>query len=274
MPRARPVDVEQAHDAPVEQVVDRERAAHQRDALALDRGQQQVRRILVQDPPFRLGQRIEPGRVEPRPPQLVVRAQQWVVHEIGGRLRQLAAIQRRRAGRKEHLLEQRLHVQPRIAAEAEADRQIDVVAREIGERVGRLQFDVDFRMPLDERADARRDEARGERRQHRHHQPPVAVARAHVARRVGDHHQRGADLLRVPHAGVGQAQPLAVAREQLHAELFLERAHLVADRAVRDEQLVGGAREVLVARGGFERANRVQRGELAEVHLLIFLTST
>ena len=71
---------------------------------------------------------------------------------------------------------------------------------------------------------------------------------------------------RVLAAAVGEAHALAVAGEQRHAELGFERAHLVADGAMRDEEFVGGAREAFVARGGFEGAQRVEGGELAEVH--------
>ena len=53
--------------------------------------------------------------------------------------------------------------------------------------------------------------------------------------------QRGADLGSVAAADLGQAHALAVAGEQRHAQFGFERADLVADGAVRDEQFVGGA---------------------------------
>ncbi len=51
----------------------------------------------------------------------------------------------------------------------------------------------------------------------------------------------------------------AGALEQAHAERGLERVDLVADRAVGQVQLVGGARVVLVASRGLEHAERTQR---------------
>ena len=47
--------------------------------------------------------------------------------------------------------------------------------------------------------------------------------------------------------------------KQRDSQVAFQRPHLMADRAVGDEQLVGGAREALVAGGGFERLDRVQR---------------
>jgi hypothetical protein len=43
-------------------------------------------------------------------------------------------------------------------------------------------------------------------------------------------------------------------REELHAQVVLERAYLPADGAVREVQLVGRAREALEAGGGLEGA--------------------
>ena len=59
--------------------------------------------------------------------------------------------------------------------------------------------------------------------------------------------------------GLGDDQALALAVEQLEAELLLQRLDLVADRALRDEQLLGGAREALVPRGGLEGLQCVER---------------
>ena len=79
----------------------------------------------------------EPHDVEPWPPKLVVRTQEARPGEIGGRFRQLAAVVRRGAHGKEHFIEQRLDMEIRIVSAAVADREIDVVTGEIGERVRR-----------------------------------------------------------------------------------------------------------------------------------------
>ena len=69
--------------------------------------------------------------------------------------------------------------------------------------------------------------------------------------------------LEIGAAGFGDDQPLALAIEELEAELRLERLDLVADRALRDAQLLGGAREALVAGRGLEGLERVQRRQAA-----------
>ena len=60
-------------------------------------------------------------------------------------------------------------------------------------------------------------------------------------------------------AGFGEHEALALAIEQLDAELGLERLDLVADRALGDEQLLGRAGEALVPRRGLEGLQGVQR---------------
>ena len=71
-------------------------------------------------------------------------------------------------------------------------------------------------------------------------------------------------------AGLGEDEPLTLAIEQPDPELGLERLDLVADRALRDEQLRGGAGEALVPRRGLEGPQGIQRrkalphGELHE----------
>jgi len=67
-------------------------------------------------------------------------------------------------------------------------------------------------------------------------------------------------------AVVGAFVEVEVHRRVLGPEHGFERANLVAHGAMGDEELVGGTREALVARGGFEGAQRVEGGEVAEVH--------
>jgi hypothetical protein len=62
-------------------------------------------------------------------------------------------------------------------------------------------------------------------------------------------------------ARLGQFHTAAAPVEQRHAELALQRLHLMADRTVRDMQFGAGARKVLMAGGDLERA---QRGKLRQ----------
>ena len=74
-------------------------------------------------------------------------------------------------------------------------------------------------------------------------------------------------------AGFGDDQPLAFAIEQLDAELRFQRLDLMADRALRDAQFFGGAREALMPRRGLEGLECVQWRQAAK-HELPFMRKT
>src|SRR5262249_53481611 len=86
------------------------------------------------------------------------------------------------------------------------------------------------------------------------HQPLGADRDA--VERVADHGQVLAPRL-------GDEEALALAVEQLDAEFLLQRLDLMAHGALGDEQLLGGARETLVAGRGFEGLERVERRQSA-----------
>ena len=62
---------------------------------------------------------------------------------------------------------------------------------------------------------------------------------------------------------LGDHQSLPFAIEQLQPELGLERLHLMADGALGDAELLGGAREALVTGRGFEGLERIERRQPA-----------
>ena len=64
-------------------------------------------------------------------------------------------------------------------------------------------------------------------------------------------------------AGGGQRNRPHLALEQFDAEQFLEPANLMAERARRDVQLSGRARQAEMARGRLEGAQSGQRGCVA-----------
>ena len=64
-------------------------------------------------------------------------------------------------------------------------------------------------------------------------------------------------------AGLGDGQALALAVEELQAELGLQSLHLMADGALGDAQLVRGSGEALVPRRGLKRPQRIQRWQRA-----------
>ena len=63
--------------------------------------------------------------------------------------------------------------------------------------------------------------------------------------------------------GLGDDQTIVLALEELKRKLDLERLDLVADGALRQAQLLSGAREALVPGRGVERPQRVQRWQQA-----------
>jgi len=69
--------------------------------------------------------------------------------------------------------------------------------------------------------------------------------------------ERLADLDEIVAAGGGDLEALALAVEQLEAELCFQRLHLLADRALGDVKFIGGAREALVAGSGLERPESI-----------------
>ena len=73
--------------------------------------------------------------------------------------------------------------------------------------------------------------------------------------------------------GFGDDQPLALAIEELDAELRFQRLDLMAHGSLRDAQLFGGSREALMPRRGLEGLERVQRRKAAK-HVATFMRKT
>ena len=81
---------------------------------------------------------------------------------------------------------------------------------------------------------------------------PMPVARA-TRRRVVGTGQQLARLVEQRRPRRGEGDAAAVAVEELHAELGLERSNLLADAGLRDVQPLGGAAEVELLGHGDER---------------------
>ena len=65
-------------------------------------------------------------------------------------------------------------------------------------------------------------------------------------------------------ASLGDDESLPLAIEELDPELLLQRFDLVAYRALGDEQLLGRPREALMAGGGLEGLQRIERRQAAQ----------
>ncbi len=72
----------------------------------------------------------------------------------------------------------------------------------------------------------------------------------------------------VAFAALGQLDAAPGAHEQLDAEPRLEIADVAADGGMRHVQLRRGQREAHVAGGGFERFQRVERGQACATYLM------
>src|SRR5262245_26215407 len=103
---------------------------------------------------------------------------------------------------------------------------------------------------------------RREVRRGAHRERTAALALQQPLRSVGDAIEGIAHHREIGAASLGDDEPLVLAIEQLQPELGLERLHLMADRALGDAELLGGAREALVAGRGLEGLERIERWQL------------
>src|SRR5262249_35351675 len=105
---------------------------------------------------------------------------------------------------------------------------------------------------------------RGEVRRRADRQRARALALQEALGTERDPVERVADDGEILAAALGDHQPLTLAVEELDAELLLQRLDLVAERAMRDAELLGRARKTFVARRGLEGAKRIERGQSPE----------
>ena len=80
---------------------------------------------------------------------------------------------------------------------------------------------------------------------------------------VGDAVEGIAHDPKIGAAGLGDYQPLPLAIEKLQPKLRFQRFHLMADGSLRDEKLLGGAREASVPGRSLEGFQSVERGQAA-----------
>ncbi|CAA0177677.1 hypothetical+protein [Escherichia coli] len=113
-------------------------------------------------------------------------------------------------------------------------------------------------MALDEGADMRRQPARRKRRHRADGQAVVSVTGAQLVRSLGDLVERLAHAIGIGAARVREHDALAPPLEQRHAQLVFQRAHLMADGAVRNEQLRRCTRKTLIAGCRLEHPQRAK----------------
>jgi len=151
-------------------------------------------------------------------------------------------------------------VQSAPLAAALAQRGVEALALQVDHLLRRVQLECDVGMLGVPIAHARQQPALGKRRQHADAQPLLRArgrggGRAHA---VVDLVERGADRPQQRRACRVEHDASCAPVEQLEAELGLEQAQLLADRAVRQVQLVGRSAQVAGARDHAKARQRVQ----------------
>ena len=140
-----------------------------------------------------------------------------------------------------------------------ADRDVDILAREVDVVERRADAEVDARVGLGEAAETVHQPLRGEIRRGRDGENAGALPLQQTFGPGGEAVEGVAHNLEIRAPRIGDDQPLALTVEEAKAEFGLKGLHLVADRALRDAQLVRCPGEALVASGGLEGLERVQR---------------
>ena len=143
----------------------------------------------------------------------------------------------------------------RIDAAALANREVERIAREVGQRRAGVDAHFDLRFPRGEQRQPRHQPARTERRHHGDlHDAPAGP---HALRRERDGAQVPRDL-RVPRsARLGERKATALALRERDAEMGFEHAQLLAHGRGRHRQFVGGRAHRAQPRDGVEGTNGV-----------------
>jgi hypothetical protein len=113
---------------------------------------------------------------------------------------------------------------------------------------------LDFRLAPGKVREARHQPARGEHRRRGDDELGLGAALADHLHRGGEGVEALAQLRQAGARRFGELHAAPGAAEQLHAEELLEAFHLVADRGLRDVQLVRRLLEGEVTRRSFEHA--------------------
>ena len=253
-----------SYDTSIDEIPGCERAARERNALAVDGGIDQHAGA-IHDRAVRQIGTVDAGRVEPPPPVLApIEMQEGKFQDVArlmqaGLFHQLGA-----AHRKQLLAAQALDVQPGPVAVAVPHRQIDLLACKVDMMHGGGNPQVDVGMRLGKPPQPMHQPLGGKVRGGADRQGARALALDQALGSDRDPVERVADDDQIVATRFGDHQPLALAIEQLDAELLLQRLHLMADGALRHAQFLGGARKTLVAGRRLEGLQGIQSRQTAQ----------
>src|SRR5262249_19134268 len=130
---------------------------------------------------------------------------------------------------------------------------------EIAQIGDRRQPDPDLRVLLDEIADPRLQPLGGKAGAARDEQVAPLRLWRYQSRRARDRCKSALDLAGIDAPGSRQRCAAGVPGEDPNTKEVLEVLYLVADGRWRDPELLGGAAEAAMSRGGLERQQRLER---------------
>ena len=154
-----------------------------------------------------------------------------------------------------------------------ANREIDLLAREVDVMHRRRHPQIDVGMGLGKPAEPMHQPFGGKIRRRADGQNAGGLALDEALGAHRDPVQCIADHREIFAAGLGHHQPLALAIEKLDAKRRLKRLDLMAHRPLRDAQLFRRSGEALAPRRGLEGLQRIQRRQAAE-HRSTFMRKT
>jgi hypothetical protein len=167
--------------------------------------------------------------------------------------RTLAPQQLGRAKRCQSLGEQGLREKIGIAAMAQADGNVDLVALEIRKRDRRRDPQIDVWVPLIEYWQSRDQPFGGKGGRNAYRQRSRVGRRGLIAADCPcENLQSRLDVRQHSHGRIGEGNGAPRSVEQPYSEELLECADLLADGARRDVELLGGLAETEPARDGLE----------------------
>src|SRR5215472_9581137 len=260
-----PRQVERPDDAPADQVPNRKSGAGERDPLAVDCGIDQHAGP-VQDRTRQLLRRHHPGKSEPPLPSLalILEPYEWPFQHVGGPLQAIAAGEQLRAADRKNLLRakpRRLETRP--IAITVPHRNVDVLVGKVYGMHCRRNPQIDAGMCRGKASQAMNQPFRGEIQRGADYEDASVLplhqplgAGPNVVERLANHDE-------IIPADRGNLEALALAGEELDAELGLEGLDLLAYRALGDVKLLGRAGEAFVAGGGLERPECIERRQPA-----------
>ena len=212
---------------------------------------------------------LDAGKVEPLIPVLpIVDVQQLDLVEVGGPAQGIATLEQLRAADGKQLLgAEPRDVKPGLISVAVTNGQVDVLAREVDMMQRGADPEIDLGVGLGETPQPMHEPLGREVRRRADGEHAAALALQQPLRSSRDAVEGIAHDDEIGASGLGDDQALPLAIEQLQPELGLERLDLMADGALGDAELLGRAREALMARRRLESLERVERRQPARHRL-------